>query len=386
MVHNSAVYALEDQLDQQQFERLEQRIGVVAPQQCRAKVSVRKEDPITGRRVLINQLRAARHFEVSGDDPPKITRREDCLFCTGRTPSTLFYFDECGKLVVADEENSIEAANEFWRQPGKDPAKLTDHYGLVGSLGAFTLPANWQTRTFFNLTPSLGENEPGNCYVTTVHPDYHYRDLPDMPTSVFDNVLASWAVLEKLALNHGLAAVPFINGGRRKESGQSVSCFHSQTYIMQTPELYKAIEARRKAEGCGVCKVVSDKELEITRLGSRGQVWVGAYPAPARNYSMLVTLISEQGCTAKVSDLTSENRRAFADGLKLAVQLYRQMFGETPAYNIAVRSSDAVGHLHAEIIPKTRTNIPAGFEDTTLEFSLSENPEHFASIAREEVK
>jgi diadenosine tetraphosphate (Ap4A) HIT family hydrolase len=60
------------------------------------------------------------------------------------------------------------------------------------------------------------------------------------------------------------------------------------------------------------------------------------------------------------------------------------MFGEVPAYNVAVRTGEAVGHLHAEIIPKTRTNVPAGFEETTLEYSLTELPERFAELAREE--
>jgi hypothetical protein len=61
------------------------------------------------------------------------------------------------------------------------------------------------------------------------------------------------------------------------------------------------------------------------------------------------------------------------------------MFGEIPAYNVAVRSGGPIGHLHAEIIPKTRTNTPAGFEETTLEYSLTALPERFAELAREEV-
>lgn len=376
---------MEGNLDNCQLEKLTQRIEAVAPQQCRASESIPREDPITGRIVTINPLRAARHFEVSREAPPKVTERENCLFCTGRTPSTLFYFDEEGKMVIEGEQKTIEVAAEYWKQPGKDHSKLTDHYGLVGTLGGITLPREWRARTFFNLTPMLGTNEPGNCYVTSVHPDYHYRDLPDMPTANLDAVLASWQLLEKLATAKGLVAVPFINGGRRPESGQSVSCFHSQTYVVNTPRLFDTIHDRRKERGCGVCEILNDGQYGIKRLGQNGNVWLGVHPAPARNYSLLVSVMNEDGtCPAKLSDLSDATRRTFAGALRLAIQVYRQMFGEIPAYNVAVRSGDSIGHLHAEIIPKTRTNVPAGFEDTTLEYALSELPERFAKMAREE--
>jgi len=373
-------------LNKQQLEKLEQRIESTADQQCRGNQSIRREDPITGRQVIINPLRAARHFEVSGEAPPKVTPRDNCFFCTGRTPSTLFYFDEEGQLVVEDEDKSLQAAAEYWSQPGKTPGKLGDHYGLVGALGGTTFPSEWRSRTFYNLTPALGANEPGNCYVTAVHPDYHYRDLADMPTAIVDSVIASWQVLERLALENGLVAVPFINGGRRPESGQSVSCFHSQIYVMRPPKLYETIQSRRKANGCGVCEVLKDGNFTIKQLGNSQKVWLGAYPAPARNYSLLVSVQPEkETCPARISDLTDQVRKDFAEALKTAIQMYRQIFGEIPAYNIAVRTGDVIGHLHAEIIPKTRTNIPAGFEDAAFEFSLSELPERFASLARKEV-
>ena len=376
---------LEESLDKRQLERLARRIEAVEPQQCRASESIRREDPITGRLVTINPLRAGRHFEVSREAPPKGTEREDCLFCTGRTPSTLFYFDKEGRLVIEEESRSLDAAEEFWQQPERDTARLADHYALVGALGSLTLPVEWLSRTFFNLTPGLGANEPGNCYITSIHPDYHYRELPDVPTAVLDTVLASWQVLERMAARDGLVAVPFINGGRRPESGQSVSCFHSQAYVVRTPWLFETIRARRERRGCGVCEILRDRRFGIEQLGSRADVWLGAHPAPARNYSMLVTVQQPDGtCTAQMSDLSAPTRRAFADALRLAAQIYRQIFGEVPAYNIAVRTGQPVGHLHAEIIPKTRTNVPAGFEDATFEFSLTELPERFAELARAE--
>lgn len=368
-------------MEKSELKKLRQRIEAVAPQQCRARESIPREDPITGRIVLINPLRSARHFEVSREGPPRGTAREDCLFCTGRTPSTLFYFDEEGRLVLEEESASLRAAAEFWKQPGMDPARVADHYELVAALGSFTVPSNWRARTFFNLTPTIGANQPGNCYVTSVHPDYHYREIPDMPASILSAVVASWQVLEQLAAEEGLLAVPFINGGRRPESGQSVSCFHSQTYVMKTPGLFEAIRARREEAGCGVCKILQQRQFGIKRLGP---VWLGAHPAPARNYSVIVTVEPGERCPARLSDLSELERRTFADALRLATQIYRQMFGEVPAYNVAVRTGEAVGHLHAEIIPKTRTNVPAGFEETTLEYSLTELPERFAELAREE--
>jgi galactose-1-phosphate uridylyltransferase len=372
-------------LDEKQLNKLAERISAASTQQCRVKAVIWRRDPITGRQVLINQLRASRHFEVSSGKQPEEKRREDCFFCTGRTPSTLFYVDESGRVVIEEETKSLEKAKEFWEQQGRKQGNLPDHYALVGALGGITLPERWRARTFFNLTPGLGE-EDGNCYVTAAHPAYHYRDLADMPPAIVDAVIASWQVLEKSALAEGRIAVPFINGGKRPESGQSVSCFHSQTYVMNPPALYLDIAERRKTEGCPVCEVMHNdqwKDLFIKRVG---RVWIGAYPAPVRNFSFLIAVESDGSkCPARISDLPENVRMDLAESFRMVIQTYRQMFGEIPAYNIAVRCGDEVGHLHAEVIPKTRTNIPAGFEDATLTMALSERPENFAAIAREEM-
>src|SRR5262249_47182330 len=153
-------------------------------------------------------------------------------------------------------------------------------------------------------------------------------------------------------------AVPFVNGGKRRDSGQSVGCFHGQVYAINTlPPRCEAIRQRRLASAsCPVCEALKMKNLVIG-CDRSSSVYLLADPAPKHNWSLLI--IPAQ-CDQRFSAVNPE---AFADLFQRAVRAWRGLFAVEPAFNLHILCGEAVGHAFAELIPRTETNILAGYEE-----------------------
>jgi len=189
-------------------------------------------------------------------------------------------------------------------------------------------------------------------------------------------MIFSWQILEKWAEGKGLLSIPFVNGGKRIESGQSVQCFHSQFYaisIEQAPSLFRTIERARESGGCPVCELLKKDKYIVYE---KETVKVLVHPFPERNFTFLIAPGDE------VAKLQGVDAKHLADAFTKAITIYKAMFGQIPAYNIAVRSGDLVGHVHAEIIPKTNTNVPAGFEDAARQMVITQDPKDFADTIK----
>jgi len=344
-------------------ENLKSRIGTSRHQQYRPKRLRRLEDPITGRIVLLNPNRMLRHAELAS--PPKVIRktRNDCYYCKGETTSTLFYVDDSMRVNIPDETESLDASRAFLKMGAS--REMETYYNMVKSISRYTLPPKrWLTRTFLNLIPPMTDY-PETSFVTAVSPEHHYREMHELPLQVLSANIVSWQTIEKLSSGRDLETVPFINGGRRPESGQSIFCFHSQIYLIRTPPLYKRIARRRNRDGCGVCELLKKRGLTVY---SNKAFRVLAHPAPVRNHSLLIAPVD---CIARLSDMEPDS---FADALKTSLEATRLLTGSVPAYNVALRCGKSVGHLHAEFVPKTETNVPAGFEETTDMVIVTEPP------------
>jgi galactose-1-phosphate uridylyltransferase len=150
-----------------------------------------------------------------------------------------------------------------------------------------------------------------------------------------------------------LRALPFINGGKRPEAGQSVYCFHSQVFIAKVPEIYLRIKNRREQQGkCGVCEVLEAKNNGAEpkfEVYANSTMTLCVNPAPPRNLSFIAA--------------------------PRAVRM-----GTVPGYNVILRSGPEIKHLHIEIIPKTGTNVPAGYEELTEEIIITQDPEETANL------
>jgi galactose-1-phosphate uridylyltransferase len=366
------------------LEPLEVRLNASQNQQFWPESVKIAEDPITGRRVIINYARGHRHHEAIREIQPIATRKEDCYFCTFQTTSTLFYVDDSLNIVIPQEGNSLTAANKWLEEHDKKSMKT--YFGLVGELQKHNkIEGRWLTRTFYNLTPSLGVGaEAPKCFVTAIHPDYHYNNFHDLPIKVVEATFKSWQFLKEWGERYNLTVLPFINGGKRPESGQSLACFHGQTYLVKhVPSLFESLRKRREEQLKGHCPVCTDMlnpdTLRDLSIYEGTSFVVLAHPAPARNWSLLILPKSHQ------SDITTIDRREFALLLQYCIRGYKSLLTIEPAYNVAIRCGEAVGHLHAEIIPKTETNVPGGFEETTMETIIDVPPNLVAAELRRRI-
>ena len=308
-------------------------------------------DPIRGTGVLVNPRRAER---PPGED-------EHCPFCDGRTPPTLGYVPAVGHgppvPVIENEEASLEVVRRLVAASG---GAAVSPFAAIQALGSqrrgardgtsvpLVHPASpWLARVFLNLVPVLhdaGGREA--CFVVSVPPAHHGDDLGvlgpwtpagregsrALPPLVVESVVACWQLLEGWASAEGLIAIPFINGGKDRTSGQSVSCFHSQVYATgarDVPPLYEALAHRRRSWGCPLCAVLGDPRL---RLRDFGTVAVMAHPAPERDLTWLVAPTEE---LATLGSLPAPADLAAA--VSWAVRLYEPLLGGVPAYVVATR-------------------------------------------------
>lgn len=355
-------------------------------------------DPFDQTLVLVNPARRGRPQGAGGGGPSDL--------CEGRTTPTLFYVAPAGvsgrpPVVVEQERESLDLVRRWTQEAGAPPPPLE----AVQRLGAVTrdhgdghpaplvLPDQpWLTRAFLNLVPAVADPESGaNCFVLGVPPLLQHRELalsaaelaqvpaPEpIPLEVVEALVTSWAVLEAWAYQRGLLGVPFMNGGRSRLSGQSIPCFHSQFYAIPSdpvPPDFEMLQLRRAAGECPLCAMLGDDGL---RAATIGRMAIVVHPAPARDLTLLV--IPEYEATS-LEEL--EDTADFAVALQHAVRMYELLLGGLPAYVLGVRTGTLVGHLHAEIVPRSGVNVPAGFEETTGFAVATRDPYQVAAVLRE---
>ncbi len=349
--------------------------------QCFCPAGRRREvDPITGRVVAIVPARQARHFEHRENDPALLrTERGECLFCRFATPSTLFFIDPDESIRVPCEHESMEAARRFLE--GRVPYRIETHYDLVQALAPLNVSGDRHlARVFRNLTPATDTAIGEWCTVTALNPSYHDYEFHDLPNPAVRALVRSWQVQEAVARAQRLTFVGFVNGGKRRESGQSVACCHGQSYgVRKAPTLYEHISDRRErvhGGACPVCRELLNAEIVATYgvwCPEDSEVVVLAHPAPLHNWSLLVLP------RAHVEDIGDINAAHFASALQAAIRGLRGQFGGEPAFNVVLRVGPAVGHVHAEIVPRTSVNILAGWEIAGHEIVITVDPRSIAA-------
>ncbi len=373
-------------------------------------------DPITGREVLKNTARSKRSFQFrtdGADQEQPITPVEECIFCQGGTPSTLFYISEArtrdgGNPFVCKERDSIESARGFFPDEkiprnGEEPRpwRINDigaFYRMLKRSSPHVLKDmhaeknKWLWRSFLNLTPSFIDL-PSNCILLALHPQYHYLYLDQMPPSVVASMIEAWKVWERYVEwknksasgKAELRCLPFVNGGKRPEAGQTMFCFHSQVYLTPVPGLFRDIKTlREQKNSCPLCEIVDRTktgnvvdDLEVYRNDTMS---LCMHPAPLRNFAMIAIPIKlANACPSRINELKNSD---VADVLQRSISIYRRVMGKIPAYNISVRSGPEIGHLHIQIVPKTETNILAGYEDITRQIIITQDPVETADLLR----
>jgi galactose-1-phosphate uridylyltransferase len=128
---------------------------------------------------------------------------------------------------------------------GENRRNIRKYFDLVKRQAPHNqIPKPWFVRMFLNLTPGITQ---GACIVMAIHNDYHDVSAHDLPLSIWAAVVSCWKFCERIAQVKGLTVVPFINGGKRPESGQSITCFHAQVYMVPfVPSLFQQIARVRQ--------------------------------------------------------------------------------------------------------------------------------------------
>ena len=348
---------------------------VQLPVQYRPVAHKIRVDPITQRELIISPARNQRQSEFDAEHQKRtLTSRVDCQYCRGETTPTLFYVQRSGTEllpIISQENQTIDAARQALRDRPENPGIEFFRDTLVKQVArAGNLPTEpWLSRAFLNITPSLIDPQSeANCFVIGIHPSHHYSDIPELPMEILEALVLSWQVLEQWCDERELIGIPLVNGGKRAESGQSIYCFHSQFFAIsraQAPSLYQAILRTRLQGGCPVCSILQYDEYTIYENST---VRVLVHPFPERIGTLFVAPSGER------ADLNSVNTHDLADALTYTIRLFKAWFGQVPAYNISIRSGDLVGHVHAEIVPKTHTNVPASFEAATHQIVIPQDP------------
>jgi len=342
-------------------------------------------DPLTGQEVLLNPARSKREFEVKErEDKPLLP--ENCQFCNMKTTPTLFAIGTNGHIILPDLSASIAKTQEFlagksdaqkrqW-QTYRDAAELIAPDNRAG-----LADHSFLARCFFNLTPAVVSELPETCFMISGNPSDHFGEWNDLPPESEQAMVMSWQMLEKwqrLAMPEGIA-VPFVNAGKKSASGQSIFCNHSQVYCLaELPARYKRIRSvMATADRCPLCAMVDRYNLAVWQ---NDYFQVAVHPAPEYNLTLLVSPLDEVNY---ISDLESEGVAGLADAISQSVNLLAKLMGSLPAYNILIRSG--VGHLYAEIVPRSGCNIHAGAEKTTGIIVATQNPADIATAIRERI-
>ena len=354
-------------------------------------------DPFTETPVLLNPARRTR---PQGAGPGAHD------LCQGRTTPTLLYAtpaggDGVGAVIVEEETATLDLARRLMEGSSRplSPAELVGALGLEsrpgpgGSPVPLTLPREpWLARGFLNLVPGWADPDSGaNAFVIGVPPEHHDLELGltreelaadspagVLPPAVIEGLFHLWLVLEAWSTYRGLVPVAFINGGRSRLSGQSISCFHAQFLALPpdpVPPVFEFLRLRRAAGECPLCALLGDEGL---RAATVGRTAIIVHPAPARDLTLLVVPEYE---AAALEDL--ENLGELAAALGRAVRMYEVLLGGLPAYVAGLRSGGHVGHLHLEIVPRSGVNVPAGFEETTGFSLTTRDPYAVAAVLRE---
>jgi galactose-1-phosphate uridylyltransferase len=203
-----------------------------------------------------------------GPSPPREENRRKhvCLFCSRKTPSSLFFVRSDGSIYVPQESQSFEAAAHFWRNC--DSTKITANYDLVRDLAKFNQSPPSEpddaVRCFANLTPALVfDGDENTVLLSLAKPQEYGVELPDLQLKEVACFVRAFQFLEQAAEHRNLTLVAFFNSG--PSAAGSVLCPHGQCWFLRDPPttLVQIPEGQPNRECCAVCDMLKEEELVI---------------------------------------------------------------------------------------------------------------------------
>ncbi len=298
-----------------------------------------RQDPVTGRWVLIASNRADRPNEFSGPTPPRIAKTP-CPFCAGQL---------CTPPPVA-----IYGSDDDWQLrvvPNLYPALTTAPAADVREDG------------FFRKSPAAGWHE------VIIESPRHLKSLSELSASQSQLVFRAYRdrMLVMRQQGHVACALPFKNVG--PAAGASLEHVHSQIVglPMVPPVLLEELQgAQRHFQqhgDCVFCRMIREELAQQQRVVIANEHFVAFCPHASRfGYETWVLPRDHTACFDEIDD---EHLVELGGLVKQLVSRLEDDCGVT-SYNYLVhsapfdRSRGDHYHWHIEIIP--RVVQVAGFE------------------------
>jgi UDPglucose--hexose-1-phosphate uridylyltransferase len=324
-----------------------------------------RQDPITGRRVLISTERAGRPQQFAPAPIPAVSL--DCPFCAGHEAMT-----PPAVLEVPDP-----AAPDRWRVrviPNKYPAVSPEPVAPArnSSYKPEALAREARCASSELSSPALracGERAVGAHEVIVETPD-HARTITALSEEHFADVLAAYRSrmrFWKARRAWEIASVlVFKNNG--PQAGASLEHAHSQLIALPwvpatLAEELSGAEARHAQDGgCVFCQLVARERAEGTRIVAEGQDFLAFCPFAGR-FPFETWILPKSHASHFES-----SRGSLAELASLVLRIIGRMETLAPglAYNYWIHSAPpnrlelASYHWHIEIAPRLATL--AGFE------------------------
>lgn len=309
----------------------ERATSPASPGAAARSASELREDPFTGRQVV---LAAGRADRPAAFEPVHEERRgpAGCPFCRGRE-------DQTPPEVWADREEGTRPDTSGWRirvVPNKYPA----------------------------FTPGP-ESAAAGRHEVVIHGPEHHASLSEVDEATRTRVVATWRQRlltlrgDEPVAGRGGAVMIAVNQGRR--AGATLEHSHSQVYATAfCPDLIEAEAARLGGEGCAACAEVKSQSGGGGRLVAEAGglltvcPWASAIPLEA----LILPTAHTPGPWEPGAD-----DAALASAVGDVLARLRAALAFEPPLNLVLHTAPAGAgdfHWHLHVLPRLTT--PAGFE------------------------
>ena len=324
-----------------------------------------RQDPITGRRVIIAPARTARprQRERNGVGQPSI-----CPFCSGNEGLT-------PPEVWADRNPDTLPDTPGWRVrivPNKYPALK-----IAGDITA--LP-----HSLFFLEPSHGRHE------VIVESPAHHIHVNALDTTQWENVLRGYCTRWRALQADAVYRYILIYKNQGERAGATLEHVHSQLIAMPTPppdvmaEHHRARSLFDASAGCLYCEVIEQELRSNNRLVWQSERFVALCPFASRfEYE---TWILPKFHNADFAATRETDLAELSNLVSGTINRLDRLAAQIP-FNLLLHSGpklekvDEYFHWRLEILPQL--NRAAGFEWGTGMFMNPLAPEEAARLLRD---